>query len=34
MIKPDGIRFRPAIRDDLPAIVRLLADDPLGAIGF
>jgi GNAT superfamily N-acetyltransferase len=23
--------FRPAIRDDLPAVVRLLADDPLGA---
>jgi GNAT superfamily N-acetyltransferase len=24
--------FRPATRDDLPAIVRLLADDPLGAV--
>lgn len=25
------VRFRRAARDDLPAIVRLLADDPLGA---
>lgn len=25
------LRFRPATRDDLPAIVKLLADDPLGA---
>lgn len=28
---PPGIRFRPARRADLPAIVGLLADDPLGA---
>lgn len=26
----DGATIRPARRDDLPAIVRLLADDPLG----
>ncbi|HYF58233.1 MAG TPA: GNAT family N-acetyltransferase [Burkholderiaceae bacterium] len=28
---PAEPRFRPATADDLPAIVRLLADDPLGA---
>ena len=27
----DELTFRPAVRDDLPAIVRMLADDPLGA---
>ncbi|MBV2354813.1 GNAT family N-acetyltransferase [Streptomyces sp. J2-1] len=27
----DGLRIRPATVDDLPAIVALLADDPLGA---
>jgi ribosomal protein S18 acetylase RimI-like enzyme len=27
----DDVRFRPARAGDLPAIVRLLADDPLGA---
>ena len=26
-----SVRIRPAARDDLPAIVRMLADDPLGA---
>ena len=27
---PEGVRFRPATRADLPAIVRMLADDELG----
>lgn len=27
----DDLRFRPARREDVPAIVRLLADDPLGS---
>lgn len=27
----DELTFRPAVREDLPAIVRMLADDPLGA---
>jgi GNAT superfamily N-acetyltransferase len=27
----DALHLRPASRDDVPAIVRLLADDPLGA---
>lgn len=31
MNEADALRFRPAVRGDLPAIVRLLADDPLGA---
>jgi len=26
-----GARIRPATRDDVPAIVRMLADDPLGS---
>lgn len=26
-----SVRIRPATRDDVPAIVRMLADDPLGA---
>jgi GNAT superfamily N-acetyltransferase len=30
-ITPADVRFRPATKDDLPAIVRLLADDALGA---
>ena len=29
-MKPKSLSFRAAIRDDLPAIVRLLADDGLG----
>lgn len=28
---PEGLSFRPAEQDDLPEIVRLLVDDPLGA---
>lgn len=28
---PIGLTFRHATREDLPAVVRLLADDPLGA---
>lgn len=28
---PAGLAFREAVRDDLPAIVRLLADDAIGA---
>lgn len=28
---PQDIRFRQAVREDLPALVGLLADDPLGA---
>lgn len=31
MSPPDLLRFREATREDLPAIVGLLADDPLGA---
>jgi GNAT superfamily N-acetyltransferase len=27
-----GVRIRPATREDVPAIVRMLADDPLGAM--
>ena len=27
----DELTFRPALREDLPAIVQMLADDPLGA---
>ena len=30
-MKPVDVKFRPAVREDLPEIVRLLADDPLGA---
>lgn len=30
-MEPSDLAFRPATRDDLPAIVKLLADDPLGA---
>jgi len=30
-VEDSAIRFRRAVRDDVPAIVRLLADDPLGA---
>jgi hypothetical protein len=26
----DSITFRPAVQDDLPRIVALLADDPIG----
>jgi ribosomal protein S18 acetylase RimI-like enzyme len=29
-MQPDDITIRPAARDDVPAIVALLADDPLG----
>lgn len=32
MMSAAGLTFRPAQRDDLPAIVRMLADDPLGAL--
>ncbi|WP_433331762.1 N-acetyltransferase family protein [Spirillospora sp. CA-294931] len=32
MHRDRSVTFREATRDDLPAIVRLLADDPLGAI--
>ncbi|MFJ8210041.1 GNAT family N-acetyltransferase [Streptomyces sp. NPDC096033] len=31
MTEPSGLTIRPAIEADLPAIVAMLADDPLGA---
>ena len=31
MTLPDNLKFRLAVRDDGAAIVRMLADDPLGA---